>query len=64
MQDRRLKYLLILPAALLVLGTTIWPLAISLITSFRDWRLTRSLTPGPFIGVEHYVTALTQFHNL
>lgn len=59
MQDRRLKYLLILPAALLVLGTTIWPLAISLVTSFRDWRLTRSLTPGPFIGFEHYVTALT-----
>jgi multiple sugar transport system permease protein len=59
MQDRRLKYLLILPAALIVLGTTIWPLAISLVTSFRDWRLTRSLTPGPFIGAEHYITALT-----
>jgi len=58
-QDRRLKYLLILPAALIVLGTTIWPLAISFVTSFRDWRLTRSLTPGPFIGAEHYVTALT-----
>jgi multiple sugar transport system permease protein len=59
MQDRRLKYLLILPAALLVVGTTIWPLAVSLVTSFRDWRLTRSLTPGPFIGAEHYITALT-----
>jgi multiple sugar transport system permease protein len=59
MRDRRLKYLLILPAALIVLGTTIWPLAVSLVTSFRDWRLTRSLTPGPFIGAEHYLTALT-----
>jgi multiple sugar transport system permease protein len=59
MRDRWLKYLLILPAACLVLGTTIWPLAISLVTSFRDWRLTRSLTPGPFIGPEHYVIALT-----
>jgi multiple sugar transport system permease protein len=58
-QDRRLKYLLILPAALLVVGTTIWPLAVSLVTSFRDWRLTRSLTPGPFIGAGHYITALT-----
>jgi len=58
-QDRRLKYLLILPAAFIVLGTTIWPLAVSLVTSFRDWRLTRSLTPGPFIGAEHYITALT-----
>jgi multiple sugar transport system permease protein len=59
MRDRVLKYLLILPAALLVLGTTIWPLAVSLTTSFRDWRLTRSTTPGPFIGIEHYVVALT-----
>ena len=59
MRDRTLKYLLILPAALIVLGTTIYPLAFSLITSFRDWRLTRSLTPGPFIGVEHYVVAAT-----
>jgi multiple sugar transport system permease protein len=58
-RDRWLKYWLILPAALLVVGTTIWPLAVSLITSFRDWRLTRSAAPGPFIGVEHYVVALT-----
>ncbi len=59
MRDRHLKYLLLLPAAVLVLGTTIWPLAVSLSTSFRDWRLTRSLTPGPYIGLEHYVTAVT-----
>lgn len=59
MRDRWLKYLLILPAALIVLGTTIYPLAFSLVTSFRDWRLTRSLTPGPFIGFEHYVNAAT-----
>jgi multiple sugar transport system permease protein len=59
MRDRWLKYLLILPAALIVLGTTIWPLAVSLTTSLRDWRLTRSLTPGPFIGLEHYAVALT-----
>lgn len=59
MRDRWLKYVLILPAAFIVLGTTIWPLTVSLITSFRDWRLTRSATPGPFIGAEHYVTALT-----
>jgi multiple sugar transport system permease protein len=58
-RDGRLKYLLLLPAGLLVLGTTIWPLAVSLSTSFRDWRLTRSLTPGPFIGLEHYITAAT-----
>lgn len=59
MRDRWLKYILILPAALLVVGTAIWPLAVSLSTSFRDWRLTRSLIPGEFVGFEHYVVALT-----
>jgi multiple sugar transport system permease protein len=59
MRDRWLKYVLILPAALLVVGTAIWPLAVSLTTSFRDWRLTRSLTPGEFVGLEHYAVALT-----
>lgn len=59
MRDRWLKYWLIVPAAMLVVGTTIWPLAISLLTSFRDWRLTRSAVPGDFIGIEHYVVALT-----
>lgn len=59
MRDRWLKYILILPAALLVVGTAIWPLAVSLTTSFRDWRLTRSLTPGEFVGFEHYIVALT-----
>jgi multiple sugar transport system permease protein len=59
MTDRTLKYLLILPAALLVLGTTIYPLIFSLVTSFRDWRLTRSAEPGPFIGFEHYLIAFT-----
>jgi len=59
MRDRWLKYILILPAALLVVGTAIWPLAVSLSTSFRDWRLTRSLIPGEFVGFEHYIVALT-----
>ena len=59
MRDRTLKYLLLVPAAVLVLGTTLWPLAVSFTTSFRDWRLTRSVTPGPFIGFEHYITAVT-----
>lgn len=60
MRDRALRYVLIVPAILVVVGTTFYPLAISLITSFRDWRLTRSTVPGPFIGVEHYLFALTE----
>jgi multiple sugar transport system permease protein len=60
MRDRALRYLLIVPAVLVVVGTTFYPLAVSFITSFRDWRLTRSTTPGPFVGAEHYLYALTE----
>jgi multiple sugar transport system permease protein len=59
MRDRALKYVLILPAALVVVGTTFFPLAFSLWASFRDWRLTRNPLPGAFVGMEHYVVALT-----
>jgi multiple sugar transport system permease protein len=53
--DRLTRYLLIAPALLIVVGTTIWPLVSALVTSFRDWRLKRSPTPGPWVGVENYV---------
>jgi multiple sugar transport system permease protein len=60
MSDRVLKYLLLLPAMAIVIVTTFYPLGFSLLTSFRDWRLTRSLTPGEFIGFEHYLYAVTE----
>ncbi|MGI4946903.1 MAG: hypothetical protein ACRYHQ_41165, partial [Janthinobacterium lividum] len=50
LRDHQVKYLLVLPAMLVVAGTALWPLAYSLILSFRTWRLTRSPVPGPFIG--------------
>ena len=52
MKDRVVKYLLILPAGVVVVGTTIWPLASALIASFRDWRLKRSPLPGRFVGLD------------
>jgi multiple sugar transport system permease protein len=60
MRDSTLKYLLILPAGLIVVGTTIYPMAVSFLTSFRDWRLARSNLPGDFVGFEHYLYALTE----
>lgn len=53
-RDDHLKYLLVLPAILLVGFTAIWPLAYSLVLSFRTWRLSRSPRPGVFVGVANY----------
>jgi multiple sugar transport system permease protein len=55
--DQRLKYFLIAPSAVIVTGVTIYPLVSAFITSFRDWRLSRSPLPGPFVGLRHYARA-------
>ncbi len=60
MRDRQLKYLLVLPAVVVVFATAIWPLLQSLILSFRAWKLSRSNVPGPFIGFEYYSWALLE----
>ena len=59
MRDRRLLIALLLPALLVVAGTTVYPLVYSFVTSFRDWRLLVKLAPGPFVGLDNYVLAFT-----
>lgn len=59
LRDKHIKYLLVLPAMLVVAGTALWPLAYSLILSFRTWRLARSPVPGPFVGISNYQQAFT-----
>lgn len=58
MQDKHLKYALVIPAALVVFVTAIYPLARSLWISFHDWRLNKSSTIGPYVGIENYTWAL------
>lgn len=60
MKDRVVRYLLIMPAAGVILGTTIWPLASALFASFRDWRLKRSALPGRHVGWDNYVFAFEE----
>jgi multiple sugar transport system permease protein len=60
MQDRFLSYALLVPAFVIVLATTIYPLAYSFVTSFREWDLTRQRRPGDFVGFENYVHAVTE----
>jgi multiple sugar transport system permease protein len=54
------RYLFILPAMLIVVGTTIWPLTSALMTSFKDWRLKRSLAPEKWVGLENYIFAVEE----
>lgn len=54
MQDKRLKYLLVIPAVLVVFATAIWPLIESLRLSFTVGRLTRPNFPQGYVGLENY----------
>lgn len=60
MRDRSLSYLLLVPAFLIVLATTLYPLAYSLMTSFREWDLTKQRRPGDFVGLDNFAHAFTE----
>ncbi len=54
----RSALLLLAPTLIIVLGTALYPLGFSLLTSVRDWRLMDSPLPGGFVGLENYAAAL------
>lgn len=57
MRDDKLKYILLLPAFMLVTLTVLYPLGYAGIVSFMDWRLSKSSSPTDFIGLENYSRA-------
>ncbi|MCZ4348151.1 carbohydrate ABC transporter permease [Devosia neptuniae] len=60
MKDRTLSYSVLIPAFVIVLATTIYPLAYSFVTSFREWDLTKQRRPGSFVGFENYIHAASE----
>ena len=58
MRDRTLKYLLVLPAVVVVFATAVWPLIQSFIFSLYQGRLTRPGFPQGYIGSENYYWAV------
>ena len=58
--DRITRYVLLLPALALVLGTTLWPVVSALTTSLRDWRLKRSPIPQKWVGFDNYLVAFDE----
>lgn len=57
MRDQKLKYILVLPAVLVVFATAVWPLIESLRLSFTVGRLTRPNFPQGYLGWENYTWA-------
>ncbi|MYW01084.1 sugar ABC transporter permease, partial [Streptomyces sp. SID3343] len=51
---RAAPFLHIGPALVVIVLTTVYPLASALITSFRHWRLNESAEPGRFVGLANY----------
>ena len=58
MRDKTLKYLLVMPAVIVVFATAVWPLLYSLLLSLRTWKLSTSNTPGAFVWWDNYEQAL------
>ena len=60
MRDNTLKYLLVLPAVLVVFATAIWPLIESLRLSFTVGRLNRPGSLDQYLGWENFTWAFSQ----
>lgn len=58
-RNSMLRWVLLVPALVVIGATVIYPLVSSLITSFREWRIINSPTPTGFVGFENYVRAFS-----
>jgi multiple sugar transport system permease protein len=57
-EERLLAIFLIAPAALIMAGVTVYPLARSLWISLLKWDLTKPQLGPPFIGFDNYLHVL------
>jgi len=60
MRDATLKYVLVVPAVVVVMATAVWPLFESFRLSLYAGRLSRPDFPQAFIGVENYTWAFIE----
>ncbi len=59
MRTSNIKYALLFPGLLVIVLTTILPVISVINLSFQEWQITRSLTPGPYVGLDNYLRAFT-----
>lgn len=57
MQKKSVILTLLAPAMLVIAATSAYPLLFALNSSFRRWQLSKSPTPGKFIGLDNYLRA-------
>lgn len=57
MQRKSVIFTLLAPAMLVIAATSTYPLLFALNASFRRWQLSKSPTPGEFIGFDNYIRA-------
>jgi len=57
--EKYVKWVLLTPALLILAGTTLYPFIYAFITSFRFWKLTKSPSPGGFVGFDNYIRAFS-----
>lgn len=50
-------YVLLLPGLFVIFLTTIVPIISVINLSFKDWQITRSRDPGPYVGLDNYTRA-------
>lgn len=55
LKDRHLKYLLVLPAFVVIAGTLLYPLVSALWYSVHEWNLAQQPALGPFVAAENYL---------
>lgn len=58
MRSKYTKWVLLAPAVLALMATTTYPILFALVTSFRDWRLSRGPNPRAWVGFDNYARAL------
>jgi multiple sugar transport system permease protein len=58
MRSKYTKFVLLAPALLALMATTTYPILFALVTSFRDWRLSRGPDPRAWVGFDNYTRAI------
>lgn len=59
LNDRVYKWILLLPAVVVVLGLSIFPMLVTLTASFTDWHLFNKDAPINFVGPANWITVFT-----
>jgi multiple sugar transport system permease protein len=59
LKNNSFKYIILAPALILILATTVYPLLRSFWISLHNWDLKVSPEMGPFVGIDNYVRAFS-----